>query len=93
LKQKHSGAGSIVNDLSLELSKASEELDIVKSRMDDLGNGMTDSKPLVSIKQGLIKLKMEIKHMDLRTGIIEHSLLHAKMKRGHGGGSDTFYYS
>ncbi|KAJ1339767.1 hypothetical protein BSLG_005673 [Batrachochytrium salamandrivorans] len=39
-----------------ELSRISE-LDSVKSRMDDLGNGMTISKPLVGIKQSLARLK------------------------------------
>jgi estrogen-related receptor beta like 1 len=61
------------------LSNISEELDTTKSRMDELGNGMTDSKPLTNIKQSLGKIKSEIKEMDVRTGVIEHTLLHAKM--------------
>nr|KAJ3422383.1 Intraflagellar transport protein 57 [Polyrhizophydium stewartii] len=80
LKQKHSVASTNVTELTNELSRISEELDSVKSRMDDLGNGMTDSKPLVAIKQGLARLKAEIKQMDLRIGVIEHTLLHAKLK-------------
>jgi estrogen-related receptor beta like 1 len=48
--------------------------------MDDLGNGMTDSKPLVAIKQGAIQLKSEIKDMNLRIGVIENTLLIAKLK-------------
>eukprot|EP00842_Homolaphlyctis_polyrhiza_P000369 jgi/Hompol1/1332/HPOL_002682-RA len=78
LKQKYGVAGSNVTELTNELSRISEELDNVKSRMDELGNGMTDSKPLVAIKQGLARLKLEIKQMDLRMGVIEHTLLHAK---------------
>jgi estrogen-related receptor beta like 1 len=48
--------------------------------MDEIGSGMTDSKPLVNIKQGLAKLKTEIKEMDLRIGVIQHTLLHARLK-------------
>ena len=47
--------------------------------MDEIGSGMTDAKPLVNIKQGVLKLKAEIKQMELRTGVIEHSLLHGKL--------------
>ncbi|KAI8911659.1 intra-flagellar transport protein 57 [Gorgonomyces haynaldii] len=79
LKQKYTVSSSTVSELTNELSKISEDLDSVKSKMDELGNGMTDSKPLISIKQGLAKLKTEMKQMDLRTGVIEHTLLHAKM--------------
>jgi estrogen-related receptor beta like 1 len=48
--------------------------------MDDLGSGMTDSKPLVNIKQGYAKLKSEIKQMDIRIGVIQHTLLEAKLR-------------
>ena len=63
--------------------------------MDDLGSGMTDPKPLVNIKQALSQLKVihakqcyslnlkdELKQMDIRTGVLSHCLLHAKMKNG-----------
>ncbi|KAI8923781.1 intra-flagellar transport protein 57 [Entophlyctis helioformis] len=86
LKQKYGVASSNVTELTNDLSRISEELDSVKasgltcSRMDDLGSGMTDSKPLVAIKQGLARLKTEIKQMDLRIGVIQHTLLHAKLK-------------
>ncbi|OAJ41884.1 hypothetical protein BDEG_25418 [Batrachochytrium dendrobatidis JEL423] len=78
VRQKYNVLSSNVSELTNELSRISEELDSVKSRMDDLGNGMTDSKPLVGIKQGLARLKTETKQMDLRIGVIEHTLLHAK---------------
>ncbi|TPX71211.1 hypothetical protein SpCBS45565_g01276 [Spizellomyces sp. 'palustris'] len=88
LKQKYGVASSNVTELTNELSRISEELDSVKkelketpqSQMDDIGSGMTDSKPLVAIKQGVAKLKTEIKQMDLRVGVIQHTLLHAKLK-------------
>jgi estrogen-related receptor beta like 1 len=57
-KQKHSVASSSVSELSNELTRISEELDQVKARMDELGNGMTDSKPLLAIKQGATRLKV-----------------------------------
>ncbi|KAI8849278.1 intra-flagellar transport protein 57, partial [Chytridium lagenaria] len=58
------------------LTRISEELDAVKSRMDEIGNGMTDSTPLVNIKQGVQRLKVWISD----DWVIEHTLLQAKLK-------------
>ncbi|KAJ3072594.1 Intraflagellar transport protein 57 [Podochytrium sp. JEL0797] len=80
LRQKYNVANSNVGELSLELARVSEELDAVKTRMDEIGNGMTDSQPLVNIKKGMGKLKVDIKQMDLRIGVVEHTLLQAKLK-------------
>lgn len=36
--------------------------------------------PVVKIKQSLTKLKQEIIQMDVRIGVVEHTLLQAKLK-------------
>ncbi|KAJ3160534.1 Intraflagellar transport protein 57 [Irineochytrium annulatum] len=82
LRQRFNVSNSNVGELSNELTRISEDLDAVKSKMDDIGNGMTDSKPLVNIKQGVGRLKTDIKQMDLRIGVIEHTLLQAKEPSG-----------
>ncbi len=38
------------------------------------------SAPVVKIKQSLTKLKQEIVQMDVRIGVVEHTLLQAKLK-------------
>jgi estrogen-related receptor beta like 1 len=80
LNSKHIESNATLTSLSNELSKSSEALDIIKSKMDDIGSGMTDSKPLINIKQGYSKLKQEIKQMDLRIGVVSHTLLEACIK-------------
>jgi estrogen-related receptor beta like 1 len=61
--------------------------------MDDLGTGMTDPKPLVQIKQAIQRLKVrhryfknqsltlqeEMKEMNMKIAIMQHSLIHAKL--------------
>lgn len=46
---------------------------------------MTDASPLVQIKKALHKIKNEIKLMELRIGVVGHTLTRAKMrsKAGH----------
>ncbi|KAI8618712.1 intra-flagellar transport protein 57 [Chytriomyces sp. MP71] len=79
LRQKYNVSNNNVSELSVELSRISEELDAVKTRMDEIGNGMTDSQPLVNIKKGMAKLKVDIKQMNLRIGVVEHTLLQSKV--------------
>lgn len=80
IKQKQSTANTHVSELTNDLSRVSEELESVKTRIDDIGTGMTDSKPLVNLKQGYSRLKGELKQMDLRMGVVRHSLLAAQMR-------------
>ena len=39
-----------INALTSELAAVSDELETVKARMDERGNSMTDTSPLIKIK-------------------------------------------
>ena len=41
---------------------------------------MTDGTPLVNIRKTLSRLKQEVVNMDVRIGVVEHTLLQARMK-------------
>ncbi|XP_048349116.1 intraflagellar transport protein 57 homolog isoform X2 [Sphaerodactylus townsendi] len=62
------------------LSEITEELEKVKQEMEEKGSSMTDGAPLVKIKQALTKLKQETIQMDIRIGVVEHTLLQSKLK-------------
>eukprot|EP00731_Ephydatia_muelleri_P030340 Em0021g863a len=80
VKERHRGAGSSVTELARELAQVTEELEGVKAEMDEKGTSMTDAGPLVKIKQALTRLKNECVEMQVRTGVVEHTLLEAKFK-------------
>eukprot|EP00743_Colponemidia_sp_Colp-15_P001821 GILK01001986.1.p1 GENE.GILK01001986.1~~GILK01001986.1.p1 ORF type:complete len:443 (-),score=105.37 GILK01001986.1:107-1261(-) len=69
-----------VSQLTNEMSRITEQLDTIKAQMDDRSNNMTDTSPLVKIKQALQKLKGDIRSMELRIGVVSHTLLQSKMK-------------
>ncbi|XP_065888739.1 intraflagellar transport protein 57 homolog [Dysidea avara] len=79
-KERYQQGSSSVNDLSRELAQLTEELETVKAQMDERGTSMTDSGPLVRIKQAMTKLKNECTQMELRIGVVEHTLLMATLK-------------
>ena len=76
-----------INALTNELAAVSDELETVKARMDERGNSMTDTSPLIKIKSALTQLRGEAKQMEIRIGIVNHTLVAKKLKvRGRGRG-------
>ena len=41
---------------------------------------MTDGTPLVNIRKSLARMKQEVVTMDVRIGVVQHTLLQAKLK-------------
>ena len=56
--------------------------------MDDRGASMTDTSPLVRIKKAFVSLKGELKNLELRIGVVGHSLMQAKLRHKSVGGKD-----
>ncbi|EDV19563.1 uncharacterized protein TRIADDRAFT_61928 [Trichoplax adhaerens] len=80
INEKYKQGSVGVNNLTKTLSQITEELEVIKSQMDERGTSMTDSGPLVKIKQALTRLKNDITQMDLRIGVVEHILMNARLK-------------
>ncbi|ESO99934.1 hypothetical protein LOTGIDRAFT_113043 [Lottia gigantea] len=79
-KEKYRQASGGVTERSRILAEVTEELEKIKSEMEDRGSSMTDGAPLVKIKQAISSLKKESTQMDIRIGVVEHVLLQAKLK-------------
>ncbi|XP_005812678.1 intraflagellar transport protein 57 homolog [Xiphophorus maculatus] len=79
-KERYRQASVGVMTRTRVLAEISEELEKVKQEMEDKGSSMSDGAPVVKIKQSLTKLKQEVVQMDVRIGVVEHTLLQAKLK-------------
>ncbi|KAG7260788.1 hypothetical protein CRUP_026920 [Coryphaenoides rupestris] len=77
LYQQASGG---VTEKTRLLAEVSEELEEVKQEMEEKGSSMSDGAPVVKIKQSLTKLRQEVVQMDIRIGVVEHTLLQAKLR-------------
>ena len=80
VQSRHGDAGGAVGELQNELQSISERLDEVKSSMEERNSSVTDTSPLVRIKKALQRLKQEIKEMELRVGVLCHTLMQAKLR-------------
>ncbi|XP_030016601.1 intraflagellar transport protein 57 homolog [Sphaeramia orbicularis] len=79
-KERYHQASGGVTERTRVLAEISDDLEKVKQEMEDKGSSMSDGAPVVKIKQSLTKLKQETLQMDVRIGVVEHTLLQAKLK-------------
>jgi estrogen-related receptor beta like 1 len=75
VQQRYKNSSGSVNDLTRDLSQITDALETVKAQMDERGTSMTDSGPVVKLKQGLQRLKAENIQMELQVGVLEHVLM------------------
>jgi len=71
-----------------DLRLATEEHEQLKAEMSDRSQTVQDTQPLVKIKDALKKLKNDIRQMDLRIGVVNHTLMQAKLRQRPTGGKD-----
>ncbi|XP_067385280.1 intraflagellar transport protein 57 homolog isoform X2 [Channa argus] len=80
VKEEYQQASRRVTEKTRVLAEISEELEKVKQETEEKVSILADGAPVVKIKQSLTTLKQEIIQMDVRIGVIQHTLLQAKLK-------------
>ena len=79
-QDEYSKQSEYINQLTNELAGVSDELGSIKSKMDERGTSMTDTTPLIKIKSALTQLRKEAKQMEIRIGVVNHTLVTKKLK-------------
>jgi hypothetical protein len=69
----------VVSKKTNEFAEITEKLEDLKESFESKDNGLNDTSPLVKIKGALQQLKEEIHHFDMRTGVVSHTLLAARI--------------
>ena len=80
VKEAFMQANEDIAERSKTLAQLSEEVERVKQEMEQRGSSMTDGSPVVRIKQAIQRLKAENIAMEIRTGVLEHTLLRLHLR-------------
>ncbi|CAK9795102.1 Intraflagellar transport protein 57 homolog [Anthophora quadrimaculata] len=80
IKEQYRDVSGGVTERTRVFNKLSEELEHVKKEMDERGSSMTDGTPLINIKKTITKIKNEISEMNIRIGVLEYSLMCARIR-------------
>jgi len=70
-----------INSLTNDLAAVSDDLLKIKEKMDARGNSMTDTSPLIQMKTSLGRLRTEAKQLEIRIGVVTHTLVAKKLKQ------------
>jgi len=84
-QEEYNKSSELINRLQTELAAVTEELQTIKGRMDERGSAMMDTSPIVKIKSALTKLKQEARAMEIRIGVVSHTLVLKRLSSGPGG--------
>ncbi|XP_015602420.1 intraflagellar transport protein 57 homolog [Cephus cinctus] len=80
VKEQYRDVSGGVTERTRVLNKLTDELEQVKREMDERGSSMTDGTPLINIKKTITKMKSEISEMNVRIGVLEYSLMCARVR-------------
>lgn len=80
MKDRYNQASGGITERSKLLAELTDELDRVKQEMDQRGSSMTDGSPVLRVKQAIQRLKAENVAMEIRTGVLEHTLLRMHLR-------------
>ncbi|EGI68635.1 Intraflagellar transport protein 57-like protein [Acromyrmex echinatior] len=80
VKEQYRDVSGGVTERTRVLNKLVEELEHVKREMDERGSSMTDGTPLINIKKMITRMKNEISEMNIRIGVLEYSLMCARVR-------------
>jgi intraflagellar transport protein 57 len=74
-------ASQSVTQLSQELNHVSESLDNTKREIEEREARISDTTPLMQIKDAVSRVRNEIKQMSLRIGVLQHTVLHYTLRQ------------
>ncbi|XP_070165767.1 intraflagellar transport protein 57 homolog isoform X1 [Polyergus mexicanus] len=80
IKEQYRDVSGGVTERTRVLNKLVEELEHLKREMDERGSSMTDGTPLINIKKTITKMRNEISEMNIRIGVLEYSLMCARIR-------------
>ncbi len=79
-KEQYKQVSGGVTERSRTLAMLSDDLEVIKSEMEERGSSMTDGTPLVNLKRSLTRMRQEVLGMNVRIGVLEHTVLQARLK-------------
>ena len=77
---QHAALQESTLNLQIEYDAVVSELEEVKRGMESLSSSVTDTAPIVKIKDAFQKLRGETRGIEVKIGVLSHTLMQAKLK-------------
>lgn len=81
VQAQYTELNEVVMNLQIELKNVSEELDLVKNEMEEKSTTVTDTAPIVKMKDAFKRLRSDTRQLEVRIGVVSHTLMQAKLRQ------------
>merc|ERR1711959_529583 len=81
VQQQYTELNEIVMNLQADQKAITEELDVVKSEMEERSSTVTDTAPIVKMKDAFKRLRIDTRQLEVRIGVVSHTLMQAKLRQ------------
>merc|ERR1719265_375647 len=79
VSQQYNELNEIVMNLQNDQKQVTEELDVVKIEMEERSSTVTDTQPVVKLRDAFKQLRLDTRQLEVRIGVVSHTLLQGKM--------------
>merc|ERR1712032_599725 len=81
VQSQYTHSNEVVMNLQIELKNIQEELEVVKNDMEERSSTVTDTAPIVKMKDAFKKLRTDTRQLEVRIGVVSHTLMQAKLRQ------------
>eukprot|EP00440_Ansanella_granifera_P043490 gb/GFBE01047141.1/.p1 GENE.gb/GFBE01047141.1/~~gb/GFBE01047141.1/.p1 ORF type:complete len:406 (+),score=148.64 gb/GFBE01047141.1/:1-1218(+) len=81
VQTQYTELNEVVMNLQIELKNVGEELEVVKNDMEEKSSTVTDTAPIVKMKDAFKRLRTDTRQLEVRIGVVSHTLMQAKLRQ------------
>merc|ERR1719238_857253 len=81
VQTQYTELNEVVMNYQIELKSLTEEMDVVKNEMEDRSSTVTDTAPIVKLKEAFKKIRADTRQLEVRIGVVSHTLMQAKLRQ------------
>merc|ERR1712037_542825 len=89
VNQQYSTGNDKLQELTNALALITDKLEDVQSRQEEKGSSMTNTGPLVRMKKAIQQLREDRNQMELRIGVVSHTLMMSEMRQKNRDDNDS----
>merc|ERR1711971_1094205 len=93
VQTQYTELNEVVMNLQIELKNLQEESELVKNEMEERSSTVTDTAPIVKMKEAFKKLRSDTRHLEVRIGVVSHTLMQSKLRQRPQDSGKTGAYS
>merc|ERR1719453_2871765 len=81
VQTQYTELNEVVMNYQIELKSLTEEMELVKTDMEERSSTVTDTAPIVKMKEAFKKLRADTRQLEVRIGVVSHTLMQAKLRQ------------